>query len=104
MTHVLYTPIDVQPLVKQLKVNKPARKVSKLREKSITDTLQNRASRHFSTRLNMDTPESSVRRLKSEYLSKVKEYYYCLCTMKIIKACIVTFSTVKMHHWSTLYM
>ena len=32
-----------------------------------------RASRHFSTLWNMDIPESSVRRLKSEYLSKVKE-------------------------------
>ena len=33
-----------------------------------------RASRHFFMRWKMDIPESSVRWLKSEYLSKVKEF------------------------------
>ena len=32
-----------------------------------------RASRHFSTLWNINVPESSVRRLKAKYLSKLKE-------------------------------
>ena len=76
----------VKPLVKQLEVNKTAPNVSK-REKHngyspeqraeigryAAENGATRASRHFSTRWNMDIPESSVQRLKSEYLSKVKE-------------------------------
>ena len=77
---------SVKPLVKQLEDNKPARKVStrekyngySLEQRAQIDkyTAENgvtRASRHFSTRWKMDVPELSVRRMKSEYLSKVRE-------------------------------
>ena len=66
---------SVKPLVKQLEVNKPARKVSKREkyngyspeqiaeiDKYSAENGATRASRHFSTRWNMDIPESSVRR------------------------------------------
>ena len=77
---------SVKPLVKQLEDKKPARKVSTREKyngyspeqraqigKYAAENGATRASRHFSTRWNMDIPESSVRRMKSEYLSKVRE-------------------------------
>ena len=75
-----------ESVLKKLEVKKPTRKVS-TREKYNGYTSEQRAriakyaaengptraSRHFSTRWNINVPELSVRRLKAEYLSKLKE-------------------------------